>query len=209
MRRAAAYRAYYEHMPPRAQRRPDAGGAMLMQSRVDFGGLVASILLDDRHQYRSPHPCAERGRNGARLQQCATRAIRTMLGAEQVNGSLTDWARARRAGNVLAQRQTLIAPFEHRAADGGYDVWTDGRDGCRRRTLAPAATHRGGTGSKRHCARRRHARVLRDRPEDRFRRVEGAAGRNRIRSARRSPSSDRRLRSDRARPCRTIRISAT
>jgi len=30
--------------------------------------------------------------------------------------------------NVLAQ-QTLIAPFESRAADGGYDIWTDGWDG--------------------------------------------------------------------------------
>jgi alkaline phosphatase D len=29
---------------------------------------------------------------------------------------------------VLAQ-QTLIAPFEYRAANGGYDVWTDGWDG--------------------------------------------------------------------------------
>jgi alkaline phosphatase D len=29
---------------------------------------------------------------------------------------------------VLAQ-QTLIAPFESRASDGGYDVWTDGWDG--------------------------------------------------------------------------------
>lgn len=126
MRRAAAYRAYYEHMPLRVQHRPDAQGGMSMHSRVDFGDLVRFNLLDDR-QYRSPHACAERGEM---VRDCAQRLApaQTMLGAEQEDwlaGGLSDspvrW-------NVLAQ-QTLIAPFEYRAADGGYDVWTDGWDG--------------------------------------------------------------------------------
>jgi alkaline phosphatase D len=126
MRRAAAYRAYYEHMPLRAQQRPDAQGGMLLHSRIDFGDLVRFNLLDDR-QYRSPHACAERGEM---LRDCAQRLApsQTMLGAEQEDWLAAGLSDSPARWNVLAQ-QTLIAPFEYRAADGGYDVWTDGWDG--------------------------------------------------------------------------------
>lgn len=140
-RRAAAYRAYYEHMPLRAVHRPRVGGGMLMQSRLDFGALARIHLVDDR-QYRSPHPCAERG---VMVRDCAQRfaAGQTMFGSAQerwlydgIDASPARW-------NVLAQ-QTLIAPFESRARDGGYDVWTDGWDGyagARMRLLAHIAEH--------------------------------------------------------------------
>ena len=126
MRRAAAYRAYYEHMPLRARHRPDSGGGMLMQSRVDFGDLARINLVDDR-QYRSPHPCAERGEM---VRDCAQRYARdqTMLGAAQEDWLADGLGASPARWNVLAQ-QTLIAPFEYRAADSGYDVWTDGWDG--------------------------------------------------------------------------------
>jgi alkaline phosphatase D len=126
LRRTAAYRAYYEHMPLRGVHRPRADGGMLMQSRLDFGTLARINLVDDR-QYRSPHPCAERG---TMVRNCAQRfaADQTIFGSEQeqwlddgITTSPAQW-------NVLAQ-QTLIAPFEYRASDGGYDVWTDGWDG--------------------------------------------------------------------------------
>jgi len=125
-RRAAAYRAWYEHMPLRGVHRPRADGGMWMQGRYDFGTLARINLLDDR-QYRMPHPCAERG---TMVRGCAQRfaASQTLLGSDQeswleqgLTGSAARW-------NVLAQ-QTLIAPFESRAVDGGYDVWTDGWDG--------------------------------------------------------------------------------
>jgi alkaline phosphatase D len=126
MRRAAAYRAYYEHMPLRAIHRPDAQGGMLMRSRVDFGDLVRFNLVDDR-QYRSPHACAERGEM---VRDCAQRFApgQTMLGATQEDWLADGLSESPARWNVLAQ-QTLIAPFEYRAADGGYDVWTDGWDG--------------------------------------------------------------------------------
>jgi alkaline phosphatase D len=126
MRRAVAYRAWYEHMPLRAVHRPDSGGGMLMQSRVDFGDLVRINLVDDR-QYRSPHPCAE---GGEMVRNCAQRFApeQTMFGKEQENWLAKGLVASPACWNVLAQ-QTLIAPFEYRAADGGYDVWTDGWDG--------------------------------------------------------------------------------
>jgi alkaline phosphatase D len=125
-RRAAAYRAYYEHMPLRSVHRPRADGGLWLPSRLDFGTLARINLVDDR-QYRSPHPCSE---SGVMVRNCAQRfaADQTMFGGVQEQwldqGLTTSTAR----WNVLAQ-QTLIAPFESRAADGGYDVWTDGWDG--------------------------------------------------------------------------------
>ena len=126
LRRAAAYRAYYEHMPLRAVHRPDARGGMSLFSRLDFGDLVRIHLVDDR-QYRSPHPCAERGEM---VRDCAERfaPARTMFGARQEQWLNDGLATSPACWNLLAQ-QTLIAPFESRADDGGYDVWTDGWDG--------------------------------------------------------------------------------
>jgi alkaline phosphatase D len=126
LRRAAAYRAYYEHMPLRAIHRPGASGAMLMHSRVDFGDLARIHLVDDR-QYRSPHPCSERGEM---VRDCPQRFApdQTMFGAAQERWLADGLAASPARWNVLAQ-QTLIAPFESRANDGGYDVWTDGWDG--------------------------------------------------------------------------------
>jgi alkaline phosphatase D len=141
-RRAAAYRAYYEHMPLRAAHRPDASGGMSLYSRLDFGALARINLVDDR-QYRSPHPCAERG---AMVRDCAQRwaSGQTMFGSAQERW-LDDGLTASPARwNVLAQ-QTLIAPFESRARDGGYDVWTDGWDGyagARHRMLTQIAEHK-------------------------------------------------------------------
>ncbi|MBI2508588.1 MAG: alkaline phosphatase D family protein, partial [Betaproteobacteria bacterium] len=46
-RRAAAYRAYYEHIPLPAWARP-RGPDMRLYTRADFGGLAAFHVLDDR-----------------------------------------------------------------------------------------------------------------------------------------------------------------
>lgn len=135
-RRAAAYRAYYEHMPLRAAHRPDNDGGMSLYSRLDFGALARINLVDDR-QYRSPHACSERG---TIVRNCAQRwaTDQTMLGATQERWLNAGLAASTARWNVLAQ-QTLIAPLESRARDGGYDVWTDGWDGyagARARLLA-------------------------------------------------------------------------
>lgn len=126
LRRAAAYRAYYEHMPLRAHRRPGADGGIELYSRLDFGRLARIQLVDDR-QYRSPHPCVEQGEV---VRDCPQRFApqQSMLGTDQERWLYEGLAASPSRWNVLAQ-QTLIAPFECRGADGGYDVWTDGWDG--------------------------------------------------------------------------------
>jgi alkaline phosphatase D len=64
------------------------------------------------------------------VRDCAQRFAlqQTMLGSAQEQWLDDGLARSPAQWNVLAQ-QTLIAPFEYRAADGGHDVWTDGWDG--------------------------------------------------------------------------------
>jgi alkaline phosphatase D len=121
-RRAAAYRAYCEHMPLRtANRRTNR-----MYRRFRFGDLAEISLLDDR-QYRSAHACAERGEM---VDDCPQRkaANRTLLGAPQQDWLERGLARSDARWNVIAQ-QTLIAPFISRGDDGTEQTWTDGWDG--------------------------------------------------------------------------------
>ncbi|NWM59893.1 alkaline phosphatase, partial [Escherichia coli] len=54
-RRAAAYQAYWEHMPLRRANRPD-GAAMRLYRTLKWGRLAEFQLVDDR-QYRSGRPC--------------------------------------------------------------------------------------------------------------------------------------------------------
>jgi alkaline phosphatase D len=129
-------------MPLRHVHRPQPDGGMSLYSRLDFGALARINLVDDR-QYRSPHPCAQRG---AMVRDCAQRwaADQTMFGAVQEGWLFDGLAASPGRWNVLAQ-QTLIAPFESRARDGAYDVWTDGWDGyagARARLLAHVAEQR-------------------------------------------------------------------
>lgn len=124
-RRAAAYRAYVEHMPLRWSRLGGKGSVDLYRT-VDFGGLVRFHALDDR-QYRDIQACSDMGL-GAGYQAtdaCAIRPSpeRTMLGARQERWLRDSLASARCRWNVVTQ-QTLMAP----AAMGGR-VWVDGWDG--------------------------------------------------------------------------------
>jgi alkaline phosphatase D len=81
VRRAAAYQAYYEHMPltPRAlPRGPDA----LLYDSYAFGDLATFFVLDDR-QYRAHQVCPRPGRGGSNVVAgCAERleASLSMLG---------------------------------------------------------------------------------------------------------------------------------
>ena len=62
-RRAAAYRAYYEHMPLPSRMRPE-GARMRIYTQVGWGALARFFVLDDR-QYRSYHSCQPPGRRSA------------------------------------------------------------------------------------------------------------------------------------------------
>ncbi|MBS0209405.1 MAG: alkaline phosphatase D family protein [Planctomycetes bacterium] len=56
-RRAAAYRAYYEHMPLRAAQMPH-GPDLELYRQVHFGRLAQFSILDTR-QYRTDQPCGD------------------------------------------------------------------------------------------------------------------------------------------------------
>jgi alkaline phosphatase D len=132
-RRAAAYQAFYEHMPLRLPPPRDFAGVRMFQ-RHDWGRLARFHVLDDR-QYRGWEACPHPGLGGSN--SVTPRACpfmldprRTMLGAEQetwlADGLRTSGAR----WNVLAQ-QTLMAQSSQIpvAAPEGGRFWTDGWDG--------------------------------------------------------------------------------
>lgn len=117
-RRAAAYQAYYEHMPLRQAARP-TGPALPLYRRLSFGDLIALNVLDTR-QYRSHQhlSCSadEHLHNGG---YCAPALdpSRTMLGAEQKAWLLDGLAAATTRWNVLAQ-QVPMAQHDSQSGPG-------------------------------------------------------------------------------------------
>ena len=128
--RAAAYRAYWEHMPfPKSARPVDAD--MRITGRLDWGRLARIHLIDDR-QYRDVQVCPKPGRGGSNtvaLKDCPTflDARRTLLGTEQERWLADGWD-STRPWNLLAQ-QTLMARFSSTDPAQGGTYWTDGWDG--------------------------------------------------------------------------------
>ena len=125
-RRAAAYRAFFEHQPLRFAALPPDAEARLYGA-LRWGRLATFYLLDDR-QYRDPHACLAPGRPSADLVSIDCEALndprRTMLGATQEAWLAGQLARPPACWNVLAQ-QTLMAPVPPR----NRRVWPDGWDG--------------------------------------------------------------------------------
>ncbi len=138
VRRAAAYQAYYEHMPlaPRALPR---GPAALLYDSYTFGDLATFFVLDDR-QYRAHEVCPKPGRGGSNVVgTCAERVApgRSMLGAAQETWLRAGLTQTRSTWNVIAQ-QTLMAQND-RMPGPDQRFWTDGWDGypaARARLLA-------------------------------------------------------------------------
>lgn len=127
-RRAAAYQAYWEHMPLRPRARPH-GPDMRLYQRSGFGDLLSFYVLDNR-QYRDDQPCGTPENGGGRiLKHCPERTDpdRSMLGEVQERWLMEELGHAPARWNVLAQSQ-LMAPFDYKSGQG--DVrWSDGWDG--------------------------------------------------------------------------------
>ncbi len=146
MRRAAAYQAYYEHMPLPKRMQP-RGPDMRIHTRADFGALARFHVLDDR-QYRSQQVCPRPGRGGGNVvpaEECPDLQApgRTMLGAAQEQWLHDGLAGTGARWNVIAQ-QTLMARVD-RAPGEGRSFWTDGWDGypkARERLLKFVAENR-------------------------------------------------------------------
>jgi alkaline phosphatase D len=126
-RRAAAYQAYFEHMPIRPSLWRSRPTPRLFRG-VDWGELASLSMLDTR-QYRSAPACAAPhvARN-VKLDHCHERhgADRSMLGAAQEAWLGQRLERERRPWTLLAQG-VFFAPL---ALDGtGETVWSDQWDG--------------------------------------------------------------------------------
>lgn len=146
-RRAAAYQAYYEHMPLPARMRPK-GPDMRIYTELDWGTLARFCLLDDR-QYRSWHACPRPGRRGGSntvdIEKCPRldNPNRSMLGRAQERWLEGALASSPAKWNLLAQ-QTQMAQFDQLPGPGRR-AWTDGWDGypaARRRLLEFVAERR-------------------------------------------------------------------
>jgi len=151
-RRAAAYQAYYEHLPLRASVLTRAleglaGGAELRLYREQRFGRLAQLCLLDTRQYRSGHACSPAGRTSSMLDpaQCAAwnDPGRTLLGAEQER-----WLEARLAAGgatwTLLGQATLFGQRDF-ARGPRRLLWNDGWDGypaARQRLLGALQQHR-------------------------------------------------------------------
>jgi alkaline phosphatase D len=127
-RRAAAYRAFYEHMPLRRSARP-RGPDMRIFGQTRYGDLAAFNVLDGR-QHRSPQPCPTPKSRRGHVDNCADLLDpnRSMLGPPQ-EAWLQD--RFRRSGTrwtIMAQN-LLVARLEQAAPNGDLGHFTDGWDG--------------------------------------------------------------------------------
>lgn len=133
MRRAAAYQAYYEHMPlPRAMA-PRTDGTMRIFGDIAFGDLARFYLLDNR-QYRAANACNDPVKGGGSTDivpaQCAELAdpARTMLGGDQERWLAQAMGASTARWNIVAQ-QTLLSPVSGRDGDSDATIWTDSWDG--------------------------------------------------------------------------------
>ena len=129
-RRAAAYRAYYEHMPLPSRMRPD-GPRMRIHARVAWGSLAEFHVADTR-QYRSWQACPRPERGGGNtvdVEACPRLGVetRSMLGRAQERWLERGLAASRGRWNVLAQA-TRMARFDQKPGPGRR-AWTDGWDG--------------------------------------------------------------------------------
>jgi alkaline phosphatase D len=137
-RRAAAYRAFYEHIPLRAAALP-RGGAVLLYRRMRWGDLAEFSMLDAR-QYRTDQPCGDG--EFPRCPESLDPAV-TMLGAEQEEWLYDGLARSRARWNVIAQ-QVMMGQLDHNRGDPRiywHDAW-DGYPVARQRLIDHLAAAR-------------------------------------------------------------------
>jgi alkaline phosphatase D len=129
LRRAAAYQAYYEHMPLPARMRP-RGPAMQLYTAWGWGTLANFYLLDGR-QYRSPQACPRKagGGNETDPRECIELRdpSRTMLGAAQEAWLDRQFTSSRASWNIVAQ-PVLMAQRRSKSGERQL-IWTDSWDG--------------------------------------------------------------------------------
>jgi alkaline phosphatase D len=141
LRRAAAYRAFYEHMPVRPILSQPNGPVMRVYDRFTFGDLIQISLIDGR-QYRSREACyGPPNKGGMHLETdagCAERrdAGRTMLGFQQEAWLYSALAHSKAQWNLIAQDVLMAQVRVKQNNDWGFstDDW-DGYPANRTRLL--------------------------------------------------------------------------
>ena len=119
-RRAAAYQAYYEHMPLRPFSKPE-GPDMQLFRRLSFGNLATFHVLDTR-QYRTDQPCED-----GTKQRCPENfdLNATIIGKRQENWLYRGLDRSQAQWNIVAQ-QVMVAQRDTTPGEGetfSMDKW--------------------------------------------------------------------------------------
>ncbi|MFC9032516.1 alkaline phosphatase D family protein [Streptomyces arboris] len=134
LRRASAYRAYWENQPLRTPQRP-TGPDMRLYRRLTFGRLAQFDILDTR-QYRSDQAYGDGWRTpGPESEDPA----RTMTGAAQERWLIDGWRASDATWNVVPQQVTFAQRRDVPTAAYklSMDAW-DGYPASRQRVLAGA-----------------------------------------------------------------------
>jgi len=132
IRRAAAYQAFYEHMPVRPIISRPNGPVMRLYDRFTLSDLIEISVIDGR-QYRSRQACyMPPNKGGAHLEtnvSCPERLDqgRTMLGFGQEAWLYAGLAHSKARWNLIAQ-DVLMAQLR-RKQDGIDAFWTDDWNG--------------------------------------------------------------------------------
>lgn len=130
LRRAAAYQAYYEHMPLPRSMLP-RGADMRIYDCLDHGDLMRICTLDNR-QYRDPQVCQTDNKGGSgtvQIARCPQLAdpTRSMLGQTQEAWLDAQFQSSAAHWNVIAQ-QTIFAN-QLQGEVGSDEAWSDAWDG--------------------------------------------------------------------------------
>lgn len=116
-RRAAAYKAYFEHMPLRRSSMP-ANGGMLLYRGFEFGTLASFHVLDTR-QYRTPQAFGG-GKHAPSPKLLSDR--RTIMGERQKEWLYTRLAQSKTTWNIVAQQVMMARVDTKRGEDIEYNM---------------------------------------------------------------------------------------
>lgn len=137
-RRAAAYQAYYEHMPLRRRSLPK-GPDLLLYRSASFGDLARFYILDTR-QYRTDQPCGDRNKPPC---DEVYNPEATLMGSAQRDWLFRHLDASQAKWNALAQ-QVMIARVDRAPGEEvaySMDQWP-GYEMERRRLLKHFHEHR-------------------------------------------------------------------
>lgn len=144
--RAAAYQAFYEHMPLRASSLIEGieglikHGCLQLYQSYDFAGLARFYLLDNR-QYRAEPLCGESPSDGiAAVCNDDSKEYRTMLGSAQERWLAQEFATKSASGQQwhFVVQQTRFTPANYHVGQGNNfnrDSW-DGYPAAREQLLS-------------------------------------------------------------------------